>query len=104
MLIVKKDNFDSLLKNSKGVILVDFWAEWCGPCKALLPIVEELAAELAEVTICKCNVDDEPALAERFNIQSIPTLILFENGEVLEKRVGGSSKASLKEWISSKVK
>jgi thioredoxin 1 len=104
MLIIKKDNFDSLLKNSKEPVLVDFWAEWCGPCRALLPIIEELTAELSGVTIYKCNVDEEAVLAERFNIQSIPTLILFKDGEVFDRRVGGGSKASLKEWISSKIK
>jgi thioredoxin 1 len=103
MLTIKKDNFDLLLKNNDKPILVDFWAEWCGPCKALMPIIEELATELTDVDIGKCNVDDEAILAERFNIQTIPTLLLFKDGELLDKRIGGSSKASLKEWINQKI-
>jgi thioredoxin 1 len=104
MQVVNEQNFDSFINDEAKLTLVDFWAEWCGPCKMLLPIVEELSNEMTEVNMCKCNVDDSTGLAERFNIQSIPTLILFKGGKLLGKRVGGGSKTNLKEWINSNMK
>jgi thioredoxin 1 len=104
MQIVNENNFDFLISDETKPTLVDFWAEWCGPCKMLLPIIEELSKEMTEINICKCNVDDSASLAERFNIQSIPTLILFKGGKLVDKKVGGSSKTGLREWINSKIK
>ena len=97
------ENFSSVI-NAGNIILVDFWAEWCGPCRMLSPIVEELSNEITNVEFYKCNVDEADAIAGQFGIQSIPTLIMFKNGEILDKRIGASSKASLKEWIEKTVK
>ena len=82
-----KDNFDSV--TSSGLVLVDFWATWCGPCRMQAPILEELDEQLnGKVKICKLDVDDEPAIAQRFGFMSIPTLMVFRNGEMISKEVG----------------
>ena len=82
-----KDNFDSV--TSSGLALVDFWATWCGPCRMQAPILEELDEQLGDkVKICKLDVDDEPAIAQRFGVMSIPTLMVFRNGEMISKEVG----------------
>ena len=82
-----KDNFDSV--TSSGLVLVDFWATWCGPCRMQAPILEELDEQLnGKVKICKLDVDDEPAIAQRFGVMSIPTLMVFRNGEIISKEVG----------------
>lgn len=97
-----KDNFAQSVQN--GVSLVDFWAPWCGPCKTQLPIVEELATELeGQATIGKINVDEEPELASQFGVMSIPTLILFKDGQPVDKMVGLQSKDSLKAKISNQL-
>ena len=80
-----KDNFDSV--TSSGLVLVDFWATWCGPCRMQAPILEELDEQLGgKVKICKLDVDDEPAIAQRFGVMSIPTLMVFRNGEMIWSR------------------
>lgn len=82
-----KDNFDSV--TSSGLVLVDFWATWCGPCRMQAPILDELDERLGDkVKICKLDVDDEPAIAQRFGVMSIPTLMVFRNGEMISKEVG----------------
>ena len=82
-----KDNFDSV--TSSGLVLVDFWATWCGPCRMQAPILNELDEQLGDkVKICKLDVDDEPAIAQRFGVFSIPTLMVFRNGEMISKEVG----------------
>lgn len=93
MFNANKDNFDSEI--SAGSVLVDFWAPWCGPCRMLAPVLEEIASEKHNLKIVKVNVDDEPELASRFGIVSIPTLILFENGEVVTKTSGYMEKEDL---------
>lgn len=95
---ITKDNFAQSVAN--GVSLVDFWAPWCGPCKMQLPIVEELSSELqGTATIGKINVDDEPELASQFGVMSIPTLILFKDGQPVDKMVGLQGKDALKNKI-----
>lgn len=82
-----KDNFDSV--TSSGLVLVDFWATWCGPCRMQAPILDELDEQLGDkVKICKLDVDDEPAIAQRFGVFSIPTLMVFRNGDMISKEVG----------------
>lgn len=82
-----KDNFDSI--TSSGLVLVDFWATWCGPCRMQAPILDQLDEKLGDkVKVCKVDVDDEPAIAQRFGVFSIPTLITFRNSEMINKEVG----------------
>ncbi len=94
-----KDNFKESIEN--GVALVDFWAPWCGPCKQQLPIVKEIASEMqGEATVGLINVDEQPELASQFGVMSIPTLILFKDGQPVNKMVGLQSKDSLKDKIN----
>ncbi len=97
-----KENFTQSIES--GVALVDFWAPWCGPCKMQLPIVEELSTELeGQAVIAKINVDDQPELASQFGVMSIPTLILFKDGQPVDKMVGVQSKDALKSKISGQL-
>ncbi|WP_455041772.1 thioredoxin [Leptotrichia buccalis] len=96
---LNKDNFEKSIAN--GVALVDFWAEWCGPCKMQLPIIEEFSSEMdGKATVGKVNVDEQLELAQSFGIQSIPTLILFKDGKPVKKLVGLHSKESLYEEVN----
>ena len=88
MLNITKDNFEELVKNNPNPVLLDFWAPWCGPCRMVAPIVEEIAAERTDITVGKINVDEEMALAMEFGIVSIPTLIVMKDGAVAQKAVG----------------
>lgn len=91
---ITSSNFDEIIKNSDKPVLVDFWASWCGPCRALSPIVEEIADEKADkLAVYKCNVEDEQDLAMRFQVMSIPTLILFIDGQQVHTMVGSAPKA-----------
>lgn len=99
VLILTDSNFDETIK-AKSVVLVDFWAAWCGPCKMIGPIVEELALEYAgKLTVGKVNVDENPSLSAEHGIMSIPTLLFFNNGKLAERIVGYKSKAELAKII-----
>ncbi len=95
-LAINNDNFEEITSTDK-VVLIDFWAEWCGPCRMMSPIVDELAAEYGDKTvICKCDVEESDEVAARFMIRNIPTIILLKNGQQVDKQVGACSKAELK--------
>ncbi|TWT92601.1 thioredoxin [Neorhodopirellula pilleata] len=95
------DNFDTEVLKSDSPVLVDFWAPWCGPCRQIAPMIDELAEENPNVAIGKINIDENPGVAQRFGINSIPTLLLFKNGEVSESFIGVRPKAALQEALSS---
>ena len=91
---VTKDNFEAL-KAAEKPLLLDFYADWCGPCRMVSPIVDEIAEERSDVTVGKINVDDEPELAEQFGVMTIPTLVVMKNGEVVSQSSGARPKAQI---------
>ena len=94
---------ENVIKNGQPII-VDFWAEWCGPCKQIGPILEEISDEYSDkITIGKLDVDENPETAGKFQIRGIPTMLLFNNGELIDTKVGMSSKADLTEWIDKNI-
>ena len=92
---VNKANFDAEVLASDKTVLVDFYADWCGPCRLVLPIVEEIAGERDDIVVAKVNVDDEPELAERFGVFSIPALFVLKNGKVVNKATGARPKEQI---------
>lgn len=104
VVIVSDASFEQEVIQSKEPVLVDFWAEWCGPCKMIAPILEEVAAEYAgKVKVCKVNVDDNPETPAKFGIRGIPTLILFAEGQEKAKQVGAVSKNQLREFVDANI-
>ena len=98
---VNDENFENQVINADGPVLVDFWAPWCGPCKAIGPVVEDLAEEYdGQVSIAKMNVDDNPVTPGKYGIRAIPTLILFKDGEVVDQVTGAVGKSQLVDLIS----
>ncbi len=101
---VTSANFEQEVINSKGIVLVDFWATWCPPCRMIAPVLESIAREKAgEIKIVKVNTDQEQLLSRKYQISSIPTLILFNNGKVINRTAGAIPKAQLLNWIYSSV-
>ena len=97
---IRQDNFDTFISQSDKPLLVDFWATWCGPCRMLSPVVEEVSREHEnELTVGKVNVDDCPELAQKFGVMSIPTLILFKDGQPVDKRIGYMPKNELEQML-----
>ena len=96
---ITNENFENEVVKSEIPVLVDFWAEWCGPCRMIAPIVHEIAEQRSDIKVCKVNVDNNPQLCNKFGIDSIPTLLLYKNGEVSAKSIGYSNKAVLESFI-----
>lgn len=99
VLNINKNDFQSIVLESKEPVVVDFWASWCGPCRMFLPIVEEFAQENPHVKVGKVNVDEEGELAKQFRVMTIPTLLVFKDGKVIKRSVGVISKEEIEEFI-----
>ena len=92
---ITKNNFKEEVLNSDKPVLIDFWASWCGPCRMLGPIIDEIAQENSDIKVCKVNVDEEPELASEFHIMSIPTLVVMKDGQVMRQSMGAKPKAQI---------
>ena len=101
---VSDASFEADVLKAAGPVLVDFWAEWCGPCKMIGPSLEEIANELGDkIKIAKLNIDENPELAAQFGVRSIPTLMIFKGGEVADMKVGAAPKTALSHWINGSL-
>ena len=99
---VTDSNFDTEVLRASGPVLVDFWAEWCGPCRMLAPFLEDLAEDMAgEVTVAKINIDENPQTPMKYGVRGIPTVILFKDGQVAATKIGALPKSKLYEWVES---
>ena len=93
--------FQDDISSQSNLVLVDFWAEWCGPCKQISPILEEIANEKDNLNILKLNIDENPATPQKYNVRGIPTLMLFKDGKLIDTKIGSLPKSSLEDWINS---
>lgn len=98
--ILTKDNFEQEVLKADQTVLVDFWATWCGPCQTMLPVVEEIAEERTDIKVCKVNVDEQMELARKYRVMSIPTFLVFKNGEVSGRTMGEQPKELLEELLN----
>ena len=101
---VSDASFQADVLNSKKPVVVDFWAEWCGPCRMIAPALEELSNELGEkVTIAKINIDENPGVPQKYGVRGVPTLMIFSQGQVAATKVGALHKSKIKEWIEGSI-
>lgn len=101
---VSDATFENEVLQAEGPVIVDFWAEWCGPCKAIGPLVDDLANEYqGRIKVVKVNIDESPAAPTKYGVRAIPTLMVFKNGQVTDTRVGGMMKSQLTEWAESQL-
>jgi len=92
---VNDNNFDEIVLTSEKPVMVDFWAEWCGPCRMIAPVIDEISNEYStKALVLKCNVDNSPAIAARYGIRNIPTILYFKGGEIADKQVGSTTKSA----------
>jgi thioredoxin 1 len=99
-----QENFQAEVLNSQQPILVDFWAEWCGPCRMIAPALEEIAAELGDkVTVAKINIDENPETPGKYGVRGIPTMLLFKNGEAVAQKVGAAPRSSIQQWLEGEL-
>ena len=102
---IDDSEFETKVINGQGAFLVDFWAEWCGPCRQIAPVLDEISKEReGKLTVVKVNIDKNPNTPQKFGVRGIPTLILFQNGQAVSTKVGSLPKSKLLEWIDSTVK
>ncbi|MBU0725151.1 MAG: thioredoxin TrxA [Alphaproteobacteria bacterium] len=101
---VTDSSFETDVLNADKPVVVDFWAEWCGPCKMISPILDELAGEMGDkVTIAKLNIDENPSTPQKYGVRGIPTLMLFKNGQVAATKIGALPKSALFQWVESNI-
>ncbi len=99
---ITDNDFDQEIANSKLPVLIDFWAPWCGPCKQLSPIIDELSQDLGDkINVYKCNIDDNPESPSKHSVRGIPTLMIFKDGKLLNSKVGSLPKSALYEWVKN---
>ncbi len=101
---VNDNNFEEKVINSKSLVLVDFWAPWCGPCRQLSPIIDEIAKEgKGKFEVVKCNIDENPEAPSKYGVRSIPTLMIFKGGKLKDTKIGALPKSALNDWIKNNI-
>ncbi len=104
VLEIKNNDFENQIEQKKGYALIDFWAPWCGPCRMMSPIIDDIAKEINNISFFKANVDEEQELSSRFRVSSIPLFVLFKDGKAIASRTGGSSKEEFIDWLKTQTK